>query len=232
VILGIVPFLGGWICYRLALQSKHWIRAAAAGALAVMVTVAPWLIRNYRTFHAPIFFKDGFWLEVCVGNLGDDLHWWNGSVHPAGSTREVEDFQRLGELRYMAEKRKLALAFIETHPGTYLLRSIRRVEFMWTGFWSFDREYLREEPLDPENIVLLSSFTFLSFVGLYKAFRSKPEMAIPYLLVIFSFLAPFYLSHVDPGYRHPIDPLLTILACSALVSWLPSSRNVGTSTLK
>jgi len=232
VILGIVPFLGAWICHRLAQQSQHWARAATAGTLALMVTVAPWLIRNFRTFHTPVFFKDGFWMEVCVGNLGDDLHWWNGSVHPARSTKEVEDLQRLGELRYMAEKRKLALAFIETHPGTYVLRSIRRVVFMWTGFWSFNSEYLRQEPLDPENIVFLSSFTFLSLAGLYKAFRGTPVIAMPYLLVILSFPAPYYVTHVDPGFRHPIDPLLTILACSALASWPPSTRDAGLSTLK
>lgn len=232
VILGIVPFLGGWICHRLARQSKHWTRAATAGALALVVTVAPWLIRNFRTFRTPVFFKDGFWLEVCVGNLGDDLHWWNGNVHPAGSATEMEDFQRLGELRYMAEKRKLALAFIETHPGTYVVRSIRRAVFMWTGFWSFDREYLREEPLDPENIVFLSSFTFLSLVGLYKAFRRTPVIALPYFLVLLTFPGVYYLTHPDSGFRHPMDPLLIILACSALISWLPSSRNAGASALK
>lgn len=232
VILGAAPFLGGWICYRLAQQSKHWTRAAMAGALALLVTVAPWLIRNYRTFHTPILFKDGFWLEVCVGNLGDDLHWWNGHVHPAGSTAENEEFQRLGELRYLAEKRKQALAFIEAHPGTYVVRSLRRVVFMWTGFWSFNREYLREEPLDPENIVLLSSFTFLSLAGLDKAFRRAPVVAMPYFLVFLSFPGAYYLTHVDPGFRVPMDPLLIILACFALTSWLPSTSNAGVSTSK
>ena len=228
VILGTAPFLGGWICHRLAQQWKQWTRAATAGALALMVTMAPWLIRNYRTFHRPVLLKDSFWLEICVGNLGNDLHWWGGSVHPSGSAAEMEKFQRLGELHYMAEKRKQALAFIERDPGTYVVRSIRRVVFMWTGYWSFNREYLREEPLDPENIVFLSSFTFLSLAGLYKAFRRTPEIAMPYFLVLLSFPGAYYLSHPDPGFRHPMDPLLTILACSRLISWLTSSHNAGT----
>ena len=203
-----------------------------AGALALVVTVAPWLIRNFQTFHKPIFFKDGFWLEACVGNLGNDLHWWNGKVHPAGSAKEMADFQRLGELGYMAEKRRLGLAFIATHPGTYVVRSIRRVVFMWTGFWSFNREYLREEPLDPENIVFLSSFTFLALAGLYKAFRRSPMVAMPYFLILLLFPVPYYLTHPDPGFRHPMDPLLIILACSVLVSSLPASRNAGAPALK
>jgi hypothetical protein len=224
VVLGIAPFFGGWTGYRLARQSKRWARAGTAGVLALMVTVAPWLIRNYRTFHSAILFKDGFWLEVCVGNLGDDLHWWNGGVHPSGSTAELEEFRRLGELPYMAEKRKQALAFIEAHPGTYLERSIRRVVFIWTGFWSFNREYLREEPLDPENIFCLSSITFLALAGLYRAFRRTPEIATPYLLVLFSFPGIYYLTHPDSGFRHPMDPLLVILACSALTSWLQPKK--------
>ena len=232
VILGIAPFLGGWICYRLARQSKHWPRAAMAGALALVVTVAPWLIRNFQTFHKPIFFKDGFWLEACVGNLGNDLHWWNGKVHPAGSAKEMADFQRLGELGYMAEKRRLGIAFIEAHPGTYVVRSLRRVVFMWTGFWSFNPEYLKGEPLDPENIVFLSSFAFLSLAGLYKAFRRTPEIAMPYFLVLLTFPGVYYLTHPDSGFRHPMDPLLIVLACSALISWLPSSRKTGAPALE
>ena len=203
-----------------------------AGALALMVTVAPWLIRNYRTFHTLILLKDGFWLEVCIGNLGDDLHWWNGHVHPAGSTAENEEFQRLGELRYMAEKRKQALEFIEAHPGTYIVRSVRRVVFMWTGFWSFNRAYLREEPMDPENIVFLSSFTFLSLGGLYKAFRRAPAIAMPYSLVLLSFPGAYYLTHLDPGFRVPMCPLLIILACFALTSWQSPASRAGASTTK
>jgi Dolichyl-phosphate-mannose-protein mannosyltransferase len=228
VMLGIVPFFGGWICYRLARQGKKWTKAATVGALALIVTIAPWLIRNDRTFHRPVFLKDTFWMEVCVGNLGNTLHWWNGDVHPSGSATDMDDFRRLGEMGYMAEKRQQAFAFIQGNPGTYLVRSIRRVVYMWTGFWSFDREYLREEPLDPENIVFLTSFTLLSFVGLYKAFRKMPTIATPYFLILLTFPGVYYLSHPDPGYRHPMDPLLTILACSAVVSWLPSSRKAST----
>jgi hypothetical protein len=219
VILAIAPFLGGWVGVRLAQQSKNWARAVTAGVLAMTVTVAPWLIRNYRTFHSVVLFKDGFWLEVCVGNLGDDLHWWNGWVHPAGNPVEVAAFQRLGELGYMAEKRKLALTFIEAHPGSFIVRSIRRVLFIWTGFWSFDRKYLREEPLDPENIGCLSSFTFLSLAGLYKTLRRVPGTGMPYLLVLLSYPDVYYLTHPDSGFRHPMDSLLIVLASYAWISW-------------
>lgn len=224
VVLGVLPFLGGWLCYRLARQRRHWARAATAGALALTVTIAPWLIRNYRTFHRPVFLKDNFYMEICVGNLGNALHWWNGDVQPSGNAADMAEFQRLGELGYMAEKRRQALAFIESNPGTFLVRSIRRAVFMWTGFWSFNREYLHEEPLDPENILFLTALTLLSSAGLYWAFRKMPETAAPYCLVLLVFPGVYYLTHPDPGYRHPMDPLLVVLACSAVASWLPSRQ--------
>lgn len=221
VILGIVPFFGAWVCYRLARNGKRWVRAALLGALALLVVIAPWLVRNYRAFHQPVFLKDNFWMEFCVGNIGNALHWWNGNVHPSGSAREMKEFERLGEFGYMAEKRRQALAFLKDNSETYLIRTVRRVVYMWTGYWSLDREYLREEPLDPENIVFLTSLSLLSLIGLYKAFRLTPRVAAPLLLVLFFYPGTYYLSHPDPGFRHPMDPLLVILACFALTSWFP-----------
>jgi hypothetical protein len=224
VVLGIVPFFAAGVCYRLARNRKNWGRAGFIGALALVVTIAPWLARNYRTFHQPVFLKDNFWMELCVGNLGNALHWWNGDVHPSGSAEEMHRFAELGEMGYMAEKRREAFAFLENDSGIYATRTIRRVVYIWTGFWSFNREYLREEPLDPENIFFLTSLTVLSLIGLYKAFRASPQVAMPFLIVLFFYPAAYYLSHPDPGFRHPMDPLFVILACVTLTSWFPSRR--------
>jgi Dolichyl-phosphate-mannose-protein mannosyltransferase len=221
VILGVAPFLGGWLCIQLARQRKRVTAASAIGILAMSVTILPWPIRNDLVLHRPILFKDGFWMEVCVGNVNNSLHWWDGEEHPSGSTVEREQYQRLGEIGYMEEKRRRAIEYIENHPGRYAIRSLRHVVFMWTGFWSFNHEYLRQEPFDPENIFFLSSLSILSFAGLYRGIREArtKTVALAYLLVLLSFPVPYYLSHVDPGFRHPVDPLLTILACSAVGRW-------------
>ena len=63
------------------------------------------------------------------------------------------------------------MTYIRRHPGAYAWRSLRHVVFMWTGFWSLNREYLREEPFDPENICFLSLLSLLSLAGLYRMFR-------------------------------------------------------------
>jgi 4-amino-4-deoxy-L-arabinose transferase-like glycosyltransferase len=229
VVLGVLPFMMGWVCYRLRQQARNWLVPTATAVLALLTTVAPWSIRNYQTFHRPVFLKDNFWMEMCVGNVGNDRHWWNGAVHPAGRAEEVAEIQRVGELAYLEEKRKLALDFIETHPGIYVWRSVRRIVFMWTGFWSFEREYLREEPFDPANIFFCTVFTVFALFGLRKAFREKRDGAILYALILGTFPIIFYVTHPDLAYRHPIDPEVVILGAYAIVSRQSLPKSVSPS---
>jgi 4-amino-4-deoxy-L-arabinose transferase-like glycosyltransferase len=217
-VLGVLPFMIGWACYRLRQRSRNWSVPAGIAVLALLATIAPWLVRNYQTFHRPVFLKDNFWMEISVGNAGNDLHWWNGAVIPPGSAAELAEIKRVGELAYVQEKRSQALSSIEAHPGIYMWRCLRRIVFVWTGFWSFQREYLREEPFDPANIFFCTSFTLLALVGLRKAFRHKPDMATLYALIVGTFPIIYYLTHPDLAYRHPIDPEIVILGAYAIVS--------------
>ena len=217
VMIGIAPFIGSWLWVQLNRKRKRAWAAISTGLIAMVVTILPWLVRNEHVLHQPVVFKDGFWMEVCVGNVNNSLHWWDGDEHPSGSARDNAQYEQLGELRYMAAKHDRAIAYIATHPGAYALRSLRHAIFMWTGFWSFNRDYLRQEPFDPENICFLTLFSVLSIAGLYFMFREgRGVTARLYFLVLLSFPVPYYLSHLDPGFRHPVDPLLVILACFAL----------------
>ena len=228
VILGVYPFLQGWLCVRLRRRNQRVWTATALSLLTMTVTIAPWALRNLEVLHRPIPAKDGFWLEVCVGNLSDSLHWWDGEQHPAGSALERARFNQMGELAYMAARRSEAVAYIQHHPARYAWRTLRHVAFLWTGFWSLRLRYLRQEPYDPENICLLSGLSVLAFGALYRALRNPKTRShgFAYLVVLLSFPMPYYLSHVDPGFRHPLDPLLIILACSTVTRWLVPARAV------
>ena len=209
VTIGVVPFIGSWLWVQLNRKRKRARAATSTGLIAMVVTILPWPLRNERVLHQPVVFKDGFWMEVCVGNVNNSLHWWDGNEHPSGSALDNAQYERSGELKYMAAKHDRAIDYIATHPETYALRSLRHAVFMWTGFWSFNREYLRQEPFDPENICFLSLLSLLSVAGLYYMFREgRGTTARLYFLVLFSFPVPYYLSHLDPGFRHPVDPLL------------------------
>jgi 4-amino-4-deoxy-L-arabinose transferase-like glycosyltransferase len=218
VVLTLVPFLGGWICYRLHRNGKNWKLPAATAAFVLLVTVAPWMVRNNLVFHQFVFLEDNFWMEVCVGNLGDGQHWWNDAVHPAGNNAELVEFRQLGELGYMHRERRQALDFIQNHPGIYLWRSLRRVVYMWTGFWSLRREYLRGEPFDLPNIFFCTSFTVLAMTGLYRAFHGSWTAMMPYALILLAFPVAYYVAHPEISFRQPVDPILVIFASFAVFS--------------
>jgi 4-amino-4-deoxy-L-arabinose transferase-like glycosyltransferase len=216
VVLSVVPVLAGWVCYRLHRDGRAWrLRALTAAAVACAV-IAPWLVRNYRVFHAPIFLKDDLPLELCAGNIGSSLYWWNPAMHPSGSAAQMARFHRIGEQAYMAADWVSFRDFIERHPGAYLWRSARRFVYVWTGYWSFNARYLREEQFDLADIPFRSALTLLALLGFFRIIRKSRDQVAPYALMLFFFPVVFYLTHPEIAYRQPIDPEIVILACCAL----------------
>ena len=214
VIVSVLPFLGGWICYRLHRRKQEWFRPAAVSALAFIIFVSPWFIRNYEAFHRFIPFRDNMGMVLRLGTKGATAHWAPYDLGPWHSDAEWEQFQRLGELGYMEKERKQAVEFIAAHPGWYGWTTLRRAVYVCTGFWSFDPGYLAQEPLDPPNIILCTVFTGLALAGLWRAFRLNPSVAVLYALVLVSFPAVYYFTSPEVYYRRPIDPLIVILAAS------------------
>jgi 4-amino-4-deoxy-L-arabinose transferase-like glycosyltransferase len=216
VILSALPLLGGWICYRLHRRRQAWFRPAAFAALAFILLVSPWFIRNYETFHRFIPFRDNMGMVLRLGTRGATIHWAPYNLGPWHNDAEWSQFQHLGELGYMEKERKQAVEFIGAHPGWYAWTTLRRAIYMWTGFWSFDPGYLAQEPLDPPNIFLCSIFTALALAGLWRAFRFEPAIAVLFALVLISFPAIYYITSPEVYYRRPIDPLIVILAGSVV----------------
>src|SRR5262249_20795168 len=149
--------------------------------------VAPWLIRDYRVFHQFIPFRDTMGLELFVGNHGDLSHWHPSDVGPWHNDADFQEYQRLGELAYMEKKKQLAIDFIGAHPGWFAWASGRRFVYLWTGYWSFDRAYLEEEPLDPANIAVSTAMLVLALIGLRRAFRERLHFVFPYVAVLLVF---------------------------------------------
>lgn len=224
VVLSLFPFLAGWALYRLRRQERSWVTPAVATAFALLVVVTPWEVRNYRTFDRLIPLRDNFWLEIRVGNNGDTSNWWTDAAHPSNNDQELAQYDRLGELAYMAEKKHQAIAFLENHPGLFAWMSFRRFVYTWTGYWSFAPGYLAEERFDPWNIVFSVPLTLLMLVGLRRAFRVARDVAAPYALMLVVFPLVYYVTHPELRYRHPIDPQIVVLAVSAVIGYFGEKR--------
>ena len=221
-ILSLLPFLLGWVCYRRYQRGQRSSLQALVAVVALVVVITPWFVRNYRTFHQFIPFRDAFWLVMHVGNNGDTSHWAPDAAHPSTSAEEEQEYNRLGELNYMAEKRSQVMEFIRSHPGWFAWVTFRRFVFTWTGFWSLSRDYLALEPTDPGNIVLSTTLTLIALVGLRRAFQNDCLAAAPFALTLIVFPLIYYISIPQMPYRHRIDPEVVVLASYGAIGWLSS----------
>jgi hypothetical protein len=224
VVMSVAPFLGAWACYRLYKNGRRWLAPGICAVLAVVLVTSPWFVRNYRTFHRVIPFRSCLGLEVYCGNNQDSWHWGPPGYHPSDNENEWREYQQLGEIRYLDKKFHQGLQFIDTHRVLYVQQTLRRVVYLWTGFWSVSARYLREEPADPLNTVFCTSLSILTFFGLYRAWRFDRNIAMPYILVFLFFPIVYYLTHPEDYYRRPIDPQLVVLAAYAAVSLVRERR--------
>jgi 4-amino-4-deoxy-L-arabinose transferase-like glycosyltransferase len=218
VVMTAWPFVTAWSAYCLYRQKFRWFLPMAASVLALLLVVTPWFVRNYTIFGRFIPFRDTMGMEIHMGNSGDTFHWRPRWIGPWHNDQEWQDFKNLGEVRYMDREKQRGLDFIRSHPQWFAVMTVRRFTYMWTGFWSFDKRYLAEEPLDPPNVFFCTSLTILMLIGLRRLWRKDWRRAALFSLVLFFFPSVFYLTHVEVYYRRQIDPLIVVLAVYAVYS--------------
>jgi 4-amino-4-deoxy-L-arabinose transferase-like glycosyltransferase len=216
VVMSVAPVLGAWAGYRLHQSGRRWLAQGSGAMLALVLVTAPWFVRNYETFHKAVPFRSCLGLEVYFGNNQDSWHWGPPGYHPSDNENEWREYRELGEIGYTERKFHQGLEFIRSHKALYAVQTLRRMIYLWTGFWSFSSRYLKEEPADPLNIVFCTGLTILTLTGLRRAWRMNPNIAIPYVLVFVLFPIIYYLTHPEDYYRRPIDPQCVVLAAFAI----------------
>jgi hypothetical protein len=187
-------------------------------SLTLAATISPWLIRDALVFHRFIPMRDSMGLELWMGNNGSNLRFTSDDKHPLHDAGELAAYDA-GELAYMDHKAQQTRTYISDHPGWYAWMCVRRSLYLWSGYWSFDKSYLAMEPFDPENVPFASCVTLLGVLGLYLAWRRKRYEALRYGGVLFLFPIVYYFTHPEPYHMRPLDPLLLILGCYAILIW-------------
>jgi len=216
-ILVVVTFLLGLAAWRLAHAGKRWLLPGLVASVVLAATISPWLIRDAVVFHRFIPMRDSMGLELWMGNNGYAVRWTSDQKHPLHDASELAAYNG-GELAYMDQKKEQAEAYIHQHPRWYARMSARRALYLWTGFWSFNKDYLAMEPADLENIPFATCLTLLGLLGLFLAWRRQPFEALRYSGVLFLFPVVYYFTHPEPYHMRPLDPLLAILGCYAILT--------------
>jgi 4-amino-4-deoxy-L-arabinose transferase-like glycosyltransferase len=217
-IVTMLPFLlliAVWRARQIGVPSFK--RAMVAFAAFVLV-MAPWTIRNERVLHIAAPMRDGFWLELYAGNIGDPTNSNSPSAHPASNPAEMALYTQMGEPAYMAQKQALAIATIREHKRIFVHDSVRRFLRYWTGYWSFSPAYLQHEPFDLPNVPFCSTLSLFLLCGLLGWARRDRSKLLPFVALVAVFPIPYYLTHASMDYRQPIEPELAIMVTAGMLA--------------
>jgi len=192
-------FLGVFVVYGVCLvldkQRKSHVLMAA---LALSLVLVPWTVRNYTVFGRLIPIRDNFGLELWLGNRAG----MQGTVDYSGDfpDHDPSAYSRMGEMKFMDTKLQEATRYILANRAAFVSRFVRR----WVEFWYF--------PYPFAWIVL----SVLSWAGAALVWRTQQNSWL-FIVPLSTYPIVFCVTHLFANYRHPIDPVIILLAATAIV---------------
>jgi hypothetical protein len=199
-LLALVCWIGFLFLAR-RVPTRYWIRCFLGFAVTVALCNAPWLIRNYALWHAPVL-RTNFGMTLyssnnnCAApNLGEDgLNGCYQQTHPIASDAEVQLLRRLGEVEYDRQRTADAFSWIRSHPSRFAELTTARVAQFW-----FPLDTISDGPVYAVWLI-----TLLSIPGMVLMFRRR-ELAVWFLLSVW-LLYPlaYYVVVASDRYRYPI----------------------------
>lgn len=225
-VLLVLPFWWAWLLwYRLRGQLKlaptllAHAKLFLIGGIALLLSVAPWMVRNFLVFGKFVPFRSNLALELYVGNRPGMVEYRSEKGHPTSDPAAARRMQQLGEVPFMEEKKQEFLQFVKQYPGEFVARSVRRFFHYWTSAWDLRPSSLAAKPFETANIPFSTLVSLLGLMGLWQVWKRDRMMALPYALFLAVYPLVFYATHVSYRYRHPVDPLLVVLAAAAVAAW-------------
>jgi hypothetical protein len=212
---------------------QRWVLNGALTMLTFFAVLTPWTIRNYRALGVIVPIRDNIWLEFTPTTLATRPTTTprrppatTGPIRrQPGGVAEIPDHGRDSLSR--AKARHVPRRSQESsHYGFLVVKTLRRIVYYWTGFWSFSAEELRDQPFTPENVFYVSTVTLFMLLGIRSLWRTNRTAVLPYLLLIGIFPITYYLTHPMMDYRQPLEPAVVVLGVAGALS-LRAPRRVS-----
>jgi hypothetical protein len=218
VLLALLPFLVWWMVRRAGNRPRARQLALFAVAIALLCCL-PWTLRNYAVFHTLVPLRSILGLQLWVGNNPDAKVIWLGTQHPIHDTAERNRYVAMGEIAYMREKQRAALGYILTHPRHEATLIGGRFVAFWAGGTPTPFRDLWNNPSAWFRYVLIFNLAaaVAAAAGLLRLWRARSLYLVPLAVYPLIFPWAYYLTLSLPRYRHPIDPVLMLLAAAAFL---------------
>jgi 4-amino-4-deoxy-L-arabinose transferase-like glycosyltransferase len=213
-----LPFCAIWILLG-AGPIRRQIPRVALAAVLCLACIVPWIVRNALAFHAFVPMRSNFGAELWMGNNPNLRGMLIGSPVALESQEALLD--QMGELAYSKSRGRLAMQEIRADRAEFVRLTIRRFYFFWA-----DVPHAVLEGKDWTEYARGLNFQFTSVVGilgLALAVRRKVPGAWLFAMAFLVIPFVYYFVFVQARFRHPLEPLIAILAVylfqSAEKSW-------------
>jgi hypothetical protein len=211
-ILLFLPVCGVWMLLGSAKKKVAIgpaIGKAVIAAIIFFACLAPWMIRNWNVFQAFIPIR---------GNLGAELHdsvldSYNGFT--VGTRVPVCDvcpdyirYKQMGEYAFVQREGQLAREHIRTHKLRFFELALKRFYFYWISVPKpIEKGYLNEA----FRVLNYSFVSLAALLGLVLALKKRIPGAILFAWAFALLPLTYYFVTVQARFRHPLEPLMTIL---------------------
>ena len=206
VLLAFLPASGLWAWHGRAKAGKRSLAGVVFASVIFFGFLAPWLVRNHRVFGKYVFLRSNFGAELRMGNGPNADGTWMWYLHPTQNVYQLQQYQKLGEIAYVAERKQQAVDWIKQDPARFLVISLRKFVYYWAGV-----PKLSNFPPPAVKNALFFASSILCFWGLGRALRKHRPGAWLFFWLILCYPLVYYVVFPHARYRHPIDPEIGIL---------------------
>jgi hypothetical protein len=203
----LLVFLPFWWTMLVACRirsGRPWLAPLALSLMVFAAAMTPWMVRNHLRFGGVVPIRGNFGVELWVANHEGTSGPNDRTALPLANAHEFVQYRALGEALYARQKQREAFAFIKSHPRTYLANCVRRVVHFWTD----------SEGVPGWGVISL----LLMMIGLGVGLHRNPRQALPFLFTVAVYPIVYYAVHTLSWYRHPIEPIMTVLIANGLVA--------------
>jgi hypothetical protein len=196
---------------------RQWLRFAALSTACLLVTLAPWTIRNWLVLGSPVWGRDNLGLELHVSNNDCAAATFaemqrsgcHAKTHPNANPQEAAKIREVGEIRYNEQRLREALAWVRAHPARFTGLTLERFALFWFP------EVGRGVASYP-----LWAVTLAGFAGLILCYKENRLTALLFgsLLLVYPVIYCFVQHFLR--YRYPVLWVSSLMTAYALtVAW-------------
>jgi hypothetical protein len=173
-----------------------------------LMTVSPWLIRNWTTFGRWVPIRSYMGANLYLGNSGSGRAFIPASEFDLIQPQELNLLCKLGEIDYDNDCAKRAIAWIQGHPDRFF--EVCRLRLL--TFWGKEVFFGGFPAI---SFACVGVPFLVGFLGLLAALRERRELW-PILVPLLMYPLVYYVTHAQARYRFPIDMFILILLAYAI----------------